>query len=92
MSLEDLRIQIDAIDTQIIRLLNERCDFVHEIGLIKKKEGLEIYAPEREEKLLRSLSRGKCAARNNMGSVGLREDENVLWGGVDTEDAAPFGL
>ena len=46
----------------------------------------------RREKLLRSLSRGKCAARNNMGSVGLREDENVLWGGVDTEDAAPFGL
>lgn len=55
MSLEDLRTQIDAIDTEIIRLLNERADVVHEIGVIKKREGLEIYAPEREEKLLRSL-------------------------------------
>ncbi|MEM1442445.1 MAG: chorismate mutase, partial [Verrucomicrobiota bacterium] len=55
MSLEKHRQQIDAIDTEIIRLLNERADIVHEIGEIKKKNGLEIYAPEREEKLLRSL-------------------------------------
>ncbi|MCL4165656.1 UNVERIFIED_CONTAM: hypothetical protein GTU68_028390, partial [Idotea baltica] len=55
MSLEEQRIKIDAIDTDIIRLLNERADVVHEIGEIKKKNGLEIYAPEREEKLLRSL-------------------------------------
>ncbi|MEM7600551.1 MAG: prephenate dehydratase [Verrucomicrobiota bacterium] len=55
MSLEDHRTKIDAIDTDIIRLLNERADIVHEIGEIKKKNGLEIYAPEREEKLLRSL-------------------------------------
>lgn len=55
MSLEEQRIKIDAIDTDIIRLLNERADVVHEIGVIKKREGLEIYAPEREEKLLRSL-------------------------------------
>jgi chorismate mutase/prephenate dehydratase len=55
MTLEALRQQIDSIDSQIIRLLNERCDFVHEIGVLKKREGLEIYAPEREEKLLRSL-------------------------------------
>jgi chorismate mutase/prephenate dehydratase len=55
MSLEEHRIKIDAIDTDIIRLLNERADVVHEIGVIKKRNGLEIYAPEREEKLLRSL-------------------------------------
>lgn len=55
MSLEDHRQKIDAIDTDIIRLLNERADIVHEIGMIKKENGLEIYAPEREEKLLRSL-------------------------------------
>ncbi len=55
MSLEELRIKIDAIDTDIIHLLNERADIIHEIGVIKKREGLEIYAPEREEKLLRSL-------------------------------------
>lgn len=55
MSLDDLRKKIDEIDTEMIRLLNERADIVHEVGVIKKRDGLEIYAPEREEKLLRSL-------------------------------------
>lgn len=55
MNLKELRQQIDAIDTQIIQLLNERCEIVHEIGTIKKRDGLEIYAPEREETLLRTL-------------------------------------
>lgn len=55
MSLDDLRRQIDAIDSEIIRLLNERAEVVHGIGEIKKRDGLEIYAPEREESLLRGL-------------------------------------
>ncbi|MEM9282780.1 MAG: prephenate dehydratase [Verrucomicrobiota bacterium] len=55
MSLEDLRKKIDKIDTELIRLLNERADVVHEVGVIKKRDGLEIYAPDREEKLLRSV-------------------------------------
>ncbi len=55
MSLEDIRTKIDALDTELLRLLNERADLVHAVGEIKKKDGLEIYAPEREEKLLQSL-------------------------------------
>jgi len=55
MSLEELRVKIDRIDTELIRLLNERADVVHEVGVVKKRDGLEIYAPEREEKLLKSL-------------------------------------
>jgi chorismate mutase/prephenate dehydratase len=55
MPLDELRVKIDAIDTDIIRLLNERADVVHEIGVVKKQNGLEIYAPEREEMLLRKL-------------------------------------
>jgi len=55
MNLDELRQKIDAIDTEVIRLLNERADLAHEVGMIKKSQGLEIYAPEREEKLLRRL-------------------------------------
>ena len=51
MSLEDLRIQIDAIDTQIIRLLNERSDVVHEIGVIKKREGDKVIEAAKAPKL-----------------------------------------
>jgi chorismate mutase/prephenate dehydratase len=40
----------------LVGLLNDRADCVHVVGEIKKKEGLQIYAPEREESLLRKLS------------------------------------
>jgi chorismate mutase/prephenate dehydratase len=55
MSLEELRKKIDLVDDQLLASLNERADLVHEVGEIKKKNGLDIYAPEREDKLLQSL-------------------------------------
>ncbi len=55
MPLDDIRKTIDSIDTQILDLLAQRTDAVHQVGEIKKKEGLQIYAPEREDALLKSL-------------------------------------
>ncbi len=55
MTIEEARQAIDSIDRELLRLLNKRADLVNVIGEIKLREGLEIYAPEREEKLLRKL-------------------------------------
>ena len=55
MNLDDIRRQIDSIDQELLDLLNRRADLVHEVGVVKKREGLQIYAPEREEALLRRL-------------------------------------
>ncbi len=55
MTLSDLRKKIDELDSRLIALLNERADLVHEVGLLKKRDGLAIYAPEREEQLLQAL-------------------------------------
>ena len=54
-SLENLRAEIDEVDSRLLELMNARADLVHAVGEIKKVNGLEIYAPEREEKLLQSL-------------------------------------
>ena len=32
----------DALDTALLKLLNERADLVHQVGEIKKKDGIEI--------------------------------------------------
>lgn len=56
MDLQDLRANIDRIDDQLLQLLNERATQVHEIGRLKREQGLEIYAPEREEKVLSALT------------------------------------
>lgn len=55
MNLDDIRRQIDEIDRELLDLLNRRADLVHEVGVVKKRNGLQIYAPEREESLLRTL-------------------------------------
>jgi len=65
--LQPLRERIDEIDTQLLGLLNERADVALQIGAVKQKEGLPVYAPEREEALLRSLearNRGPLTARS----------------------------
>ncbi len=56
MPLDDIRKKIDHLDQQLLDLLSERADLVHEVGEIKKKEGLQIYAPDREHALLKRLA------------------------------------
>jgi chorismate mutase / prephenate dehydratase len=48
---------IDKLDSQIVRLLNERTQHVLGIGEIKLKAGEEIYAPHREGAVLQRISR-----------------------------------
>lgn len=55
MNLDDIRQQIDSIDRDLLELLSRRADLVHEVGVIKKRDGLQIYAPDREDALLRRL-------------------------------------
>jgi len=56
VNLEELRLRIDQTDGELLNLLAVRADLVHEVGLLKKRDGLQIYAPEREEALLRRLA------------------------------------
>lgn len=53
--LNGLRERIDALDGELLKLLNERTQIAREIGVIKNRECLPIYSPDREMKLLRGL-------------------------------------
>nr|MCU0797997.1 prephenate dehydratase [Akkermansiaceae bacterium] len=55
MNLDDIRRDIDLIDRELLDLLSRRADLVHEVGVVKKRDGLQIYAPEREAALLEKL-------------------------------------
>ena len=56
MDIEILRAGIDAIDQDIVRMLNERCRLAKEIGEWKMKNNQPIYVPERERALLERLA------------------------------------
>lgn len=55
--LEKLRRQIDEIDLEILRLLNERAKTALEIGEIKKGKKVDCYSPEREKEVLENLAK-----------------------------------
>jgi chorismate mutase/prephenate dehydratase len=57
MSLDKLRIKVDALDKQIVRLLNSRTKVAVAIGKIKRKKGQEIYAPAREKVVLDTVAK-----------------------------------
>ena len=46
--LSTLRQQIDSIDQKLVELLNKRTEITSSIGKIKVKNGLSIFASERE--------------------------------------------
>ena len=72
MPLDDLRKKIDSLDSELLRLLNERADVVHGIGEAKKQAGLMIYAPEREEALLQALARKNAALQGRLPEKSVR--------------------
>src|ERR1035437_5759653 len=53
--LQPLRSKIDELDSKLVRLLNERTKLVLEIGKIKHTSGGEVYAPDREDAVLRRI-------------------------------------
>jgi chorismate mutase / prephenate dehydratase len=61
MSLEDLRREIDRVDAELVRLLNERARQAVGIGREKQRRGAPVLDPAREAAVLervRELNRG----------------------------------
>ena len=55
MKIEEWREEIDLIDEQILRLVNQRTQIALKIGDLKAKAGLPIYDKEREQDLIARL-------------------------------------
>jgi chorismate mutase/prephenate dehydratase len=55
-SIDQIRSEIDRLDTEIVGLLNARAKLALEIGKLKAKDNRLPYAPEREQAIYRRLS------------------------------------
>ena len=67
--IEDWRKKTDAVDAQLLELVNRRVGFALEIGRLKRQVGLPVYNREREEQIHRNVS------RNNKGPL---SDEAIM--------------
>lgn len=60
MNIDSLRKEIDALDSKIVSLLNERAKVVVKIGEIKKQNHAQVYVPNREQEVYcRIISQNK---------------------------------
>lgn len=71
--LNALRDQIDLVDKQLVDLLAQRLKLVADVGEVKSRHGVPVYAPEREAAMLASR-------RAEASAVGISPDmiEDVL--------------
>ena len=61
------RNRIDELDLELIRLLNERARCAIEIGRIKRRQGVAIYDPRREEVIVDMMIRNNRGPLDNTG-------------------------
>jgi chorismate mutase len=55
LNIDELRRRIDAIDEQLVRLLNVRVACAVEVGRLKHEAGLPVYQPGRETQVLNGV-------------------------------------
>jgi chorismate mutase/prephenate dehydratase len=69
-TLPELRVQIDAVDQDLLKLLNQRAALAHEVGEIKRIEGSAVFRPEREAQVINHLQQTNAGPLKN-GSVAM---------------------
>jgi chorismate mutase len=57
MSIEDWRLEIDAIDNELLDLLNKRASLAVKVGQSKRITGIALYDPGREEEVIERARR-----------------------------------
>jgi chorismate mutase len=55
LTIDEIRIKIDELDRQLLRVFNERAALALEIGKIKKELGLPVYDPSREKLIFEAM-------------------------------------
>lgn len=56
-TLEDYRAEIDSIDEKIVRLLVERFEIVHAVGVLKAREGIPVVQSRRADEVKDRVAR-----------------------------------
>ncbi len=54
-TLPQLRIDIDAVDQQLLALLDQRAALAHEVGEVKKLDGSPVFRPDREAQVIAKM-------------------------------------
>ncbi len=62
-TLTQLRVEIDAIDQQLLALLNARAGLAHEVGVVKRLDGSPVFRPDREAQVIAKMQGAGAALK-----------------------------
>lgn len=64
-NLADLRLQIDALDRELLRLLNQRALVAEKVGEVKKIEGTPFFRPDRVAQVIEKIQQANTGPLKN---------------------------
>lgn len=73
MTIDEVRIKINQLDEQLLKIFNDRAALALEIGEIKKELDLPIYDPKREKLIFERVQQNNPGPLDNGAIVRLFE-------------------
>jgi chorismate mutase len=73
MTIDELRKEIDRLDTELLRIFNQRANLALKIGELKKVEGLPIFDPGREKRIFQRMKQDNPGPLDDQAIVRLFE-------------------
>ncbi len=73
MTIDDYRREINRLDSELLRIFNERAALALKIGEIKKELGIPVYDPEREKRIFETMSGANRGPLENDAIIRLFE-------------------
>lgn len=64
-TLADLRVQIDALDKELLTLLNRRALVAEQVGEVKKREGTPFFRPDRVAQVIEKIQQANTGPLKN---------------------------
>jgi len=73
LDIDQIRKEIDRLDSELLRIFNERASLALKIGEIKKEKGLPVYDPAREKRIFERMRAANPGPLENSAIVRLFE-------------------
>lgn len=73
MTIDEIRQEIDRLDSELLRIFNKRAGLALQIGEIKKGLGLPVYDPTREKKIFLRMKEENSGPLDDQAIVRLFE-------------------
>ena len=73
MTIDQIRREIDRLDSELLRIFNKRASLALKIGEIKKEEGLPVYDPQREKRIFDKIMEDNPGPLENGAVIRLFE-------------------